>query len=171
MWSLREHPGALRLKAMTAPGLLQAKNTLTQKIIGTRGEYRTELNVSGMKNGQRTGLAYLCFREENWIGVVQEEGRRFLRAVTAGVSYHGPELKDDVIRLGSRMDLAGETRFLVSLDGREYLTFGGACSMSAGFWKGARIALFTYTTGEAGGFADFHSFRHELDGWGIGHSL
>lgn len=52
-WSLREKPGALRLYAMAAPGLLQARNTVMRKIMGTRGEYEIELGLDGMKNGQR----------------------------------------------------------------------------------------------------------------------
>lgn len=162
MWSLTERPGALRLKAMAALGLLQARNTITQKLMGTSGAYETVLEWGGLKEGQRAGLAYLCHREENWIGVAKEGGRCFLRAVTAGKAYHGPELASEgVVWLSSSFDLAGETRFAFSLDGREFIRFGGACSMAAGFWKGARIALFSYTLGEEGGHADFRRFQYD----------
>jgi len=164
-WSLREKPGALRLYARAAPNLLQARNTITQKIMGTRGVYEIELGgFDGMKDGQRAGLAYLCFREDNWIGVVREEGRLFLRAVTEGRTHHGPELKGGVVWLGSTMNPDDETRFQFSLDGRVYMPLGGACSMRAGFWKGARIALFNYTIGEEGGSVDFRRFRFDPEG-------
>lgn len=163
-WSLGERPGYLRLKAMRAPELLQARNTLTQKLIGSKGNVCTELSFTQMKAGQRAGLAFLCAREENWIGVVTEEGGSFLRAVTGGTVFHGPRLAGETVWLKSHIDLLGETRFCFSLDGITYIPLGGECRMSAGFWKGARVGLFNYTTEEEGGCADFHGFRYEHDG-------
>lgn len=165
-WSLRERPGYLRLKAMPAPELLQARNTLTQKLIGSKGIVCTELSVLHMNPGQRAGLAFLCAREENWIGVVTEEGGNYLQAVTGGTVFHGPRLAGETVWLKSHIDLSGETSFFFSLDGIKFIPLGGECRMSAGFWKGARVGVFSYTTVEKGGRADFHGFRYEHDGPG-----
>lgn len=163
-WSLRERPGYLRLKAMPAPELLQARNTLTQKLIGSKGIVCTELSVLHMNPGQRAGLAFLCAREENWIGVVTEEGGNYLQAVTGGTVFHGPKLADESVWLKSHIDLSGETSFFFSLDGVIFIPLGGECRMSAGFWKGARVGLFSYTIGAKGGRADFQGFCYEHDG-------
>ena len=57
-WSLTERPGYLRLKAMQAENLLKAKNTLTQKLMGTTGNVHVELNFEGMQPGRLPGLAF-----------------------------------------------------------------------------------------------------------------
>lgn len=160
-WSLAESPGALRLKAITASELLQARNTLTQKLIGDAGRIETELSISGMKTGQRAGFTFLCGREENWIGVIKEANDCYLKAVTGGIAYYGPALSGDKVWLGSHVDLQGETCFFFSLDGHSNIPFGGSCKMSAGFWKGARAGLFTFTTEDEGGYVDFHWFRYK----------
>lgn len=160
-WSLGK--GGLSLHALKAPDLLQARNTLTQKIIGDRGTVTAELSISSMKTGQRAGLAFLCALEENWIGVVSEPEGMFLRAVTGGTVYHGPKLTSRTLWLRSEINLLGETRYYFCLrEGTAFIPFGGACSMSAGFWKGARVGLFSFTTEETGGSADFHWFHYDV---------
>lgn len=120
---------------MPALELLQARNTLTQKLIGSKGIVCTELSVLHMNPGQRAGLAFLCAREENWIGVVTEEGGNYLQAVTGGTVFHGPKLAGESVWLKSHIDLSGETSFFFSLDGITFIPLGGECRMSAGFWK------------------------------------
>jgi len=163
-WSLTQRPGYLRLKAMAAPDILHARNTLTQKLIGSRGTISTELCIENMLPGQRAGLVYLCGRETNWIGVVKDAAKCRLEAVTAGVTYHGPEIKHGTVWLGSELDLSASTRFSFSLDGEIDIPLGGECKMNAGFWKGARIGLFSYDTAGDGGSADFNWFRYRHDG-------
>ncbi|UQZ37398.1 beta-xylosidase [Paenibacillus sp. PK3_47] len=152
----------LRLDALEAPGLLEARNTLTQKIIGPRGTVCTRLSVADMKPGQFAGLAFLCAREENWIGAAAEPDGIYLRAVTGGTVYHGPKLTGDTLGLGSVIDLDGETRLFFS-PGEGWISFGGPCRMTSGFWKGARVALFSYTAGGSGGSAGFHWFHYDVD--------
>ncbi|MEK4059866.1 MULTISPECIES: glycoside hydrolase family 43 protein [Paenibacillus] len=158
-WSLTKN--GLRLQALKARDLLHARNTLTQKIIGQRGTASTELFIGAMKTGQRAGFAFLCAREENWIGAVSEPEGIYLRAVTGGTVFHGPKLAGETVKLGSLIDLDGETRFIFSL-GEEWIPFGGPCLMLPGFWKGARLGLFSYTSEVTGGNADFKWFQYDV---------
>lgn len=158
-WSLTGK--GLRLQALSAADLLSARNTLTQKIIGPRGTACTRLSAKEMKNGQRAGLAFLCGREENWIGAVVEPGGVYLRAVTGGTVSHGPKLGAGAFLLGSRIDLDGGTRFFFSTGG-EWLPLGGPCRLAAGFWKGARLALFSYSSGDTGGSTEFQWFHYTV---------
>ncbi|MNC51506.1 hypothetical protein D3C75_1008000 [compost metagenome] len=158
-WTLTGN--GLRLRALGAPDLLGARNTLTQKIIGPRGMVCTKLSLGDMKSGQSAGLAFLCGREENWIGAVAEQGGMYLRAVTGGTVYHGPKLSGERLWLGGCIELDGETRLFFS-SGGGWIPFGGPCRMLPGFWKGARLALFSYTSGETGGSADFHWFHYDV---------
>lgn len=162
-WSLSKRPGYLSLEAMRADNPLTAKNTLTQKLIGTKGKITTELNIENMKHGQAAGLAFLAGAEENWIGIVKENDMACLKAVTAGTRYHGPAIESRDVWIRTLIDLNGTTVFYFSVDNENYIRFGGPCKLQAGFWKGARIALFSFNTVEDSGRADFNWFRYDFE--------
>lgn len=161
-WSLTEKPGYLRLKALPASGIMEAENTLTQKLMGYQGIITAELSSENMVPGQVAGLTLLCGRDINWIGVVKDDSGCWLRAVTAGVTYHGPDIRKGNVWLGSKVDVTGTTHFTFSVDGGHFIPFGGPCKMGIGFWKGARIGLFSYNSIGNGGNADFNWFRYEV---------
>lgn len=162
-WSLTERPGYLRLKAMQAENLLKAKNTLTQKLMGTTGNVHVELNFEGMQPGQVAGLAFLAGREENRIGVVCDEKGFSLEAVTGNVRFHGPRLSGKTVWFRASINLSGTTLFSFSVDNENFIGFAGPCTLCPGFWKGARIALFSYNTLADGGCADFRNFQYHID--------
>lgn len=162
-WSLAKRPGYLRLEAMQADTLLQARNTITQKLMGERGTITVEMNMEYMEPGQNAGLAFLAGREENWIGIVKNEKGCALETITGGVYYHGPQLNRDRIWLRASVDLVGQTRFWFGFDHQHFIPFGGICSLSPGFWKGARVALFSFNTETGGGCADFTKFVYEVE--------
>ena len=158
-WSLADRPGHLRLRALAAPGLQQAPNTLTQRLMGPRGRIEVHLDGRGLVEGQRAGLAFLG-KEESWLALCHREGRPRLEAWTGGAVAHGPGADD--VWLGADVDLEGRTRFRFSLDGRHWSFLGGDCTLEPAFWKGARVALFTYDAQGARGPADFGPFRYEV---------
>jgi len=161
-WSLSERPGYLRLKAMYAPGIYKARNTLTQKLMGYQGVITTELSIENMQDGQNAGLAFLGGTEENWIGAVCNGGKYFVEAVTGGIKYHGPEIMGKTVWFRAIVNLTKETVFQFSFDNRNYIAFGGPLKLAAGFWKGARPGLYSYNTIKDGGCADFNWFRYEV---------
>lgn len=160
-WSLTERPGYLRLHAMSAQTLAAARNTLTQKLLGPAGCYRTRLDITGMADGQYAGLALLGGREENWIGIVCRGQLRRLAAVTGGIYCHGPLVKGESIELCAHVNLAGETRFSFSPDAHVQIPLGGACKLAAGFWKGVRPGLYSFNTLAEAGWVDVDWFRFE----------
>lgn len=163
-WSLTERPGYLRLKAMYSKDLLHARNTVTQKLMGSKGTVVTELSLENMKPGQRAGLAFLCGREENFIEAEKTSEGCKIKAVTAGVSSHGPVYCGNTIWFRAEINVYGITSFYFSVNGSDFHRLGGACKLSAGFWKGARLALFSYNTLADGGCADFNWFQYINDG-------
>lgn len=162
-WSLAERPGYLSLEALYAENILKARNTLTQKLMGNSGVITTELNMEYIKHGQIAGLAFLAGREENWIGIVKEGEYSFIKAITGGIRYHGPGIESQNVWFRTGIDLDGSTLFYFSLDNERYMQLGGPCKLEAGFWKGARIGLFSYNTVNDGGRADFNWFRYEIE--------
>jgi beta-xylosidase/cephalosporin-C deacetylase-like acetyl esterase len=156
-WSLNERRGFLRLKAMPAPDFLSARNTLTQVLHGSASQTTIRLDVSGLVDGQRAGLAMLQV-QPNWIGVVQTAGERRLVSSSAGVQIEGPLLGEATVQL--RLDVERETvSYSYSLDeGRTFLPLGGPFRLRFSWWKGSRPALFSFSQGpppSKSGHADF----------------
>ncbi|NLX76095.1 MAG: glycosyl hydrolase 43 family protein [Clostridiaceae bacterium] len=162
-WSLSKRPGYLSLDALYAENIFRARNTLTQKIMGDSGIVTTEMNTENTVHGQTAGLAFLAGREENWIGVVKEGDNTFIKAVTAGTRCHGPRTDSCNVWFRAVIDLNQTTEFYFSVDGENFMQLGGPCRLEAGFWKGARIGLFSYNTVRDGGTAHFNWFRYETE--------
>jgi len=162
-WSLSKRPGYLNLDALYAENIFRARNTLTQKIMGDSGIVTTEMNTENTVHGQTAGLAFLAGREENWIGVVKEGDNTFIKAVTAGTRCHGPRTDSCNVWFRAVIDLNQTTEFYFSVDGENFMQLGGPCRLEAGFWKGARIGLFSYNTVRDGGTAHFNWFRYETE--------
>ena len=99
-WSLAARPGWLRLEARPASDMSRARNTLTQKLWDDAGVVDVRLDVSGMADGQRTGLTFISGSAFGWVGVGDERGpRRILWD-----QGEGPALA------GTRSGCAGGTR-------------------------------------------------------------
>jgi hypothetical protein len=166
-WSLSERPGFLRLYALPAETLWQARNTLTQRAVGPRSTATAVLETAGMQPGGAAGLA-LFNRPYAWLGVRrgaaglelaqfdEQSGATVTVALTGGRVW-----------LRAACDYLGETaRFSYSLDGKRYEHVGAPFKMVYGLitFQGIRYSLFSYNTqsGDAAGFADFDSFEvHE----------
>lgn len=162
-WSLTKKPGALRLEALYAESIVQAKNTITQKLMGNQGVITTEISIGDMVVGHNAGLTFLAGREENWIGILKDERGSALKVVTGGIAYHGPVIHEEKIWFRTVVDLQKETYFYFSLDNQHYLQIGGTCKLSDGFWKGAKVGLFSFNTIEDGGQVDFHWFHYDVE--------
>ena len=174
-WSLSERPGFLRLKALPAPNLVSARNTLTQLLQGRAVQITARLAVGAMADGQRAGLA-MFGRRPSWIGVVQDHGTRRLAMAEGGVETPGEPL--GAVRAGAspinrppvdgfvvlRMQVDDEwVQCSYSLDdGKTFRELGSRVRMLFSWWKAARPALFTFNTGADaahGGSADFDWVR------------
>jgi beta-xylosidase len=155
-WSLAQRPGFLRLTAAPAVNLVSARNTLTQVLQGEASVITTRVEVRGMAEGQRAGLA-MFGQGISWIGVVKRDGVARLAFSSAARESLGPALPADAVEL--RVAVADQAaRYSYSLDGgKTFVGMGDPAPLRFSWWKGARPALFTY--GEPGqskqGVADF----------------
>lgn len=148
-WSLTERRGFLRLKALPADSLSQARNTLTQKLWDEFGTIETRLDLAGFAGGQRAGLTFLSGTAFDWVGVEKTAG--VCRVVWS--SGQGAELKAKG-RLWLRGTYAqGKAELLYSLDGKQWTGTGQQVALRFASWKGSRFGCFTY--GPNGGVADF----------------
>jgi hypothetical protein len=91
--------------------------------------------------------------------VVQTAGVRRVTWSSAGAQVAGPELEGTCLEL--RLTVVDEmVRYEYSLDGGQgFKPLGESTKLRFSWWKGARPALFNYTTAEKGGYVDFDWFR------------
>lgn len=150
----------LVLTAMKAEGLFRAKNTLTQKLMGIKGEISVALYVGGMAEGQQAGLAFLGGMKENYIEAVKDLYGVRIKAVANGVVSHGGYVDSDEITFKAYVNLHEETWFCFKAE--TAVRLGGSCKLADGFWKGARPALFSYNTNRDGGEAVFSKFIYTV---------
>lgn len=154
-WSLSERRGHLRLKAMPAQNFVSARNTLTQVLHGRSSQVTTRILASEMRDGQKAGLA-MFGKRPSWIGLTQQSGKRHLT-----FSYAGTDTLGDVVAADSlvlRVNVDDEfARYSYSTDeGKTFKPFGTRAKLMFSWWKGARPALFTFTSNPTGGgIADF----------------
>jgi beta-xylosidase len=142
-WSLTQRPGFLRLTAGPAVNLVSARNTLTQALQSERSVVTARLDVRGLVEGQRAGLA-MFGQGISWIGAVRTDGAPRLVFSSMGKETLGPALSSGAVEL--RVAVADQAaRYSYSLDGgKTFVDMGGLAPLRFSWWKGARPALFSY---------------------------
>jgi xylan 1,4-beta-xylosidase len=160
-WSLSG--GALRVNALPAKSLWDARNTLTQRSIGPRSSPVVELDVSGLRDGDVAGLA-LFNRPYGWIGVERTDGKlRVAQFDQLTGTTARAELRGTKLWLRADCDFITEkATFSYSTDGKAFAPLGDPFTMvfQLGTFQGVRYSLFAYHTGATrGGTAVFDSFE------------
>lgn len=180
-WSLLDNPGWLRLRTTgIADNLKQARNTLTQRIVGlshvgessTNQSYGTiKMDVSNMQDGDIAGLS--VFQDPYaYIAVKQDGSQRSL------VIYHAPwdgsgelsktivsNLTSNVVYLQARCNFkTSKARFYYSTDGTDFTPAGNtyfSMMYHVTTFVGQRFDIFNYATKANGGYVDVDWFSTE----------
>jgi len=161
-WSLSERPGFLRLHALPAASLWDARNSLTQRAIGPASSPTAVIDASGLLAGDVAGLALFSLPYA-WIGVERDGGGL---SVVQFDQQTGKtkRVKLKAARIWLRADcdyLKEQSHFSYSTDGKKFVRFGEEFTsvFQLTTFQGVRPTLFAYNTqGAAGGHADFDSF-------------
>lgn len=166
-WSLAENPGKLSIHALQADSFCNARNTLTQKMMGYTGIITVKLGTSDLAEGQYSGLAFLG-GEEFIIGARKIDGKTEIYrenridgeyAEDAAAAFDGK-----CVWLRCEYDTADGTGSMsYSADGCEFITLGGNVKPAYGYWKGPRPGLFSYNTMQTAGVAVFDDFEYSFD--------
>lgn len=154
-WSLSERKGWLTLHAMPSADIKNARNMLTQKVMGYRGEATVLMDCRDLTKDAAAGL--LCMgKTYRGIGVCGKgiytecDGERVI------VSSEKPGRIYLRITLNA---LTNQQQFSYSLDGKHYTTAGIPFEMRNGNWKGMRIGLYCYGEKGIARFRDFSYFQ------------
>lgn len=181
-WSLTERPGYMRLKTnRVVRNLFTAPNTLTQRMEGPGCSGVVALDITHMKEGDRTGLS--AFNgDAALLSVMMENGKKYLTMSTDSVSLRNTdkavlgvkseekervELNQSVIYL--RID--GDFRLnrdiatcYYSLDNKTWKKIGSDFKMRFDYrrlFMGTKFAIFNYATKFAGGYVDIDFFHYK----------
>jgi xylan 1,4-beta-xylosidase len=161
-WSLDARSGYLSLRSLPAEDFWHARNSLTQRAIGPECTATTELDATGLKNGDVAGLALLNF-PYSWIGLARDGGAFELRQFDQRTNEFQRK-KIDATRIWLRVHCNFDTElaeFSYSTDGKNFAPLGADFIMAYQLktFQGVRFALFNYNVnGAEGGTAAFDRF-------------
>ncbi|HEX5285253.1 MAG TPA: glycoside hydrolase 43 family protein [Bryocella sp.] len=155
-WSLTERAGYLRLHALPSPDLLHARNTLTENMQDESFEVTTRIDLQHTIDGDRAGLS-IFDKGQSYIAVMQNRQDRSLVFSAGGKETSGLSVHQKIVQL--RAVVHDDTaEYLYSLDdGHSFHRLGSPVILTFSWWKGARPALFSFTTGTSppkDGFVD-----------------
>lgn len=182
-WTLTERAGWLRLKAMlnsnATRNILNARNTLTQRVFGPYSSAVTCIDVSNMTNGDEAGLSLFAAKYGS-IGVKMESGVKYLvttlantwtsgHATDRGVESARITLNGDKVYLKAEGDFFTSNNaatnygdFFYSYDGITWTKLGGTLNMiysTGNHFMGYRFGLYNFAKTAIGGYVDFDFFR------------
>lgn len=168
LWSIDGKKGFLRLKTNRIDNdFLLARNTLTQRTIGPECSGSTSINVTGMNDGDFSGLSLLQ-KKYGLVGVKKEKGKCFIVMVS---SESGDVKEIERIPVTNENvflkaecdfnDLRDVASFYYSINGKEWKIIGSQLKMSYTIpqFMGYRYGLFYYSTLNPGGHVDFDYFK------------
>ena len=180
-WSLTENPGALRLKtARVVDNLFVAPNTLTQRMVGPECTGIVCLNLTKMKDGDRTGFS--AFNGDSGVLTIEKNGKKLELVMSEQKTrfdrnHSISEVQiEEMVRIplktkriylkidgefGLNKDLAV---FSYSLDGKDWTKVGRPIKMVFDYrrmFMGSKFAIFNYATKKMGGYVDVESFEYK----------
>lgn len=136
-WNLTDRKGWLTLNALSADSLKQARNMLTQKVIGYQSESITKVCIHGdcyaglFCSGKLFCGVGLCKD-----GVFTEFGGKRKLIVKGEYKVIWFKVTNDCQQ--------NRHQFYYSVDGLHYLPVDSAFAMRGGYWKGIRVGVFNY---------------------------
>lgn len=154
--------------ATVTDDLYMARNTLTHRIRGPQSTATVQLDASGMRDGDRAGLAILR-DSSSWIGIERENGAYKLamndhitmdekwQTVEKGMEEASTPVTGTRVWLRVTADIrpgpGRVARFSWSQDGKTYTSLGPPFELGTDwhFFMGYRFAVFHYGTKSLGG--------------------
>ena len=161
-WSLSHEPGKLVLDALYATGFLQAKNTLTQKVMGNSGEATVLLDGSRLREGQLAGLCLMA-KDFALVGLVKKQNGLYMFSEVGGLCEE-KRITATIVQLKLSISaVPRQNQFYFSVEGGEYKPIGANFQVLSGNWKGPKIGLFSFNPSDNGGSVLFDDFIYNFN--------
>ena len=166
MYSLKERPGWLRMKAyrpLEDGNLLKTGNILTQRIFRSSSNSVTiSVDLTGMVNGQHAGLCHFS-KSSSALGICMENGHKYFEYGKDSQCTRIKEFRGNKIWLRSEWGLDGTSYYSYSLDGNRFETYEQGYQLSWGYYRGDRIGIYTYNSNQEAGYIDVDYFKYIVD--------
>ena len=160
-WSLKKYSGKLSLEALHASGIVLAKNTLTQKIMGSSGIAAVFLNGKYMQDGQKAGLC-LMGNAYALVGLEKKDGKWYLFTDINGTVRENIVSSGKVFLKVNIFTEKNQNQFFYSTNNKKFLPIGKKFQVLEGNWKGPKIGLYSFNELNDGGDAVFDLFQYEF---------
>jgi beta-xylosidase len=173
-WSVGQ--GLTLQTATKTDDFFMARNTLSHRILGPKSSATIQLDISGMVDGDKAGLATFRY-DAAWIGVAKSGATATVQMVdnvlmgdsggwhttNKGTVVASQNLSGNSVWLRCTADIssgAATSRFSYSIDGKTFTDVGGTHRMADGavFFVGDRYGIFNFGTKNLGGKVVVNSF-------------
>ena len=165
MYSLRERKGWMRLRAfkpLEKNTLLKAGNTLTQRTFRSGvNEVVVRMDVSGMTDGQRAGLAHYAYHS-GAVGVVCEGETKYFEFRENDQCRSLASVDCRYVWLKTEWGLDGVATFAYSTDGKSYVSCGKH-NLTWGYYRGDRIGIYCFNDKTESGYVDVDYMRYRME--------
>jgi hypothetical protein len=156
-FSLTQRKGWLRLPAATVTdSILNAQNTLCQRVFGPHSEATVKMDISKMANGDKAGLMLL--QNPNASLTIYRTAKNYQLQMTISNQVKSVQvIKSEIVYLRANVcGISDKVNFSYSLDGSTFVPFGQEFKMefSLSIFCGNRYGLFNYATKKQGGWVD-----------------
>ena len=182
-WSLSARKGHLRLDALKAESIFNARNTLTQRMEGPICQATVSLDISHMKEGDVAGFS--AFNSDAAVlSVTKKDGKMYLimseesvklKNDTKAITDVRKEIREEIplkkktVYLRIKGDFRpGPTKDTgkcwYSTDNKHWKEIGPEFRMRFDwqrFFMGTKFAIFNYATQQEGGYVDVDWFEYE----------
>ena len=170
LWSFTERPGFLRLKTgrLVQKGIVQARNTLTQRTVGPSCYAVTRIELNGLLPGDCAGLTALQGQfgligirkstDDSCNVVMCKNGGDYFETLVESLAWPYSQI---YLKIAFDFEQSKDCAdFFYSKDGEQWLKLGHTLQMryTLDHFMGYRIGLYCYATLNAGGYADFDFF-------------
>jgi beta-xylosidase len=145
LWSLTERKGFLRLHPGYATDLAHARNTLTEVMQDEALDLTVRMDTQHMAEGDRAGIS-LFDKSISSIAVVQVAGEKHLIFTATGQETTGPAVVFASVQLRLHFNGEAVSYFYSTDEGKTSTQLGIPVRMVFSWWKGARPAIFSYST-------------------------
>lgn len=162
--------GVLRLHAIARPGpnLWMAPNLLLQKWPAPSFVVRTQLDPTGLHEGEQAGLVVFGLDYATLVVERTERGLAIRKARSAGADQSAPEMVEATVPieagpvvLSVAVGPDASCRFAFARAGEAFRAIGEPFAARPGLWVGAKVGLFAAARAVGTGHADFEYFELE----------
>lgn len=168
-WSLKQRKGYLRLYAFNQVEqgkFFKTANVLCQRYLQSDSiTITTSLDLTNMANGQESGLAHFHDKQDYaTIAVVLNNGEKRLKYEENNKVGEAIILPDNKLQIWFRSSVGykGISHYQYSLDGKNFIAFGGAYVLKQGN-HGDMIGLYTFNNEADAGYIDVDWFHYNIN--------